>query len=173
MPKTKVQKAKLVEQYKDLLKDAKMVVVLNYDGVTVNQIEEMRDKFAEHSQQFAIVKNNLLRIALKQAGVELSDEVYGQPLAIAVNKEDEVLVCKDIAGFAGSIEKMQIVGGIYDGNVVGVDKIEQLSKLPGREELLGKVVGTIHAPITGFVNVMRGSLSGLMNVLHQIEQQKS
>lgn len=173
MPKTKVQKVKMVERYKDLLKDAKMVVVLNYAGVTVTQIEEMRDKFAEHNQQFAVVKNNLLRIALKQAGIELSDEVYGQPLAIAINKEDEVLVCKDVAGFAGSIEQMEVIGGIYDGNIVGADKIEQLSKLPGREELLGKVVGTIHAPITGFVNVVRGPLSGLVNVLHQIESQKN
>ena len=172
MPKSRLQKTELVERYQSLLADATMVVVVSADGLTVGEAEKVRDMFFEHGQTFVVVKNNLLTIALRNLNLELPAEVSGQPLAICVAQGDEVTVAKDVAALAKQFEKMAALAGIYKGEVVTTAVVEQLASLPSREELLAKTVGTIGAPLTGFVNVVRGNITNLLNVLRNIESQK-
>lgn len=173
MPKTRLQKTELVQTYTDWVQNAKMVVVLKYAGLTVPQAEKMRDTFFEHQERLAIVKNNLLIIALGRLGKELPAEIYGQPLLITTGEEDEVTVAKDAATFTKEFGTLEILAGIYEGRVITAAEVNELASLPTKEELLAKTVATLYAPVTGFVNVLRGNISGLVNVLRQIEAQKS
>jgi len=173
MPKTRTQKEQLVETYKSLIGDSKMVVLLGYQGLAVDSSEAIRQKFFENEQQFVIVKNNLLKIALNKNNLELPAEFFDRPLAIATTNTDEALVARDINDFAKILPMLEIMGGIYEGKVVDKEVVMQLANLPSKEELLAKTVFAIASPLSGLVNVVRGPLSGLVNVLHQVNNQKS
>lgn len=172
MPKSRQQKADLVTRYQSLLADAKMVVVVSAAGLTVSEAEKVRDTFFEHGQTFVVVKNNLLTIALRNLNLALPENVSGEPLAICVATGDEVTVSKDVAALAKQFEKLAVMAGIYDGEIVTTAVVDQLASLPSREQLLAKTVATIGAPLHGFVNVVRGNITNLLNVLRNIEQVK-
>lgn len=172
MPKSRLQKTALVERYQSLLTDATMVVVVSVAGVTVGEAEQVRDAFFDHGQTFVVVKNNLLTIALRNLNLALPEDVTGVPLAICVASGDEVTVSKDVTALAKQFEKMATLAGIYKGEVVTTAVVESLASLPSRDELLAKTVGTIAAPLTGFVNVVRGNITNLLNVLRNIEHEK-
>ncbi len=172
MPKTRVQKEKLVNKYHEVIDGSKMTVILGYKGLPVEESENIRQKFFENNEDFVIVKNNLLKLALKKNKLELPDEFYSQPLAIASSATDEAQVSKDINEFAKRLEVLEVVGGIYEGKVVEKDIVLQLASLPSKEQLLAQTVFVIASPLTGLVNVIRGPLSGLVNVLNQVQSKK-
>lgn len=172
MPKSRQQKVDLIARYQSLLAEANMVVVVSAAGLTVGEAEQVRDTFFEHGQTFVVVKNNLLTIALNKLNLTLPAEVTGQPLAICVATGDEVTVAKDVAALAKQFEKLAALAGIYKGEVVTTAIVNQLASLPSHDELLAKTVATIGAPLYGFVNVVRGNITNLLNVLRNIEQVK-
>lgn len=172
MPKSRQQKAELVTRYQSLLADAKMVVVVSAAGLTVSEAEKVRDTFFEHGQAFVVVKNNLLTIALHNLNLTLPANVSGEPLAICVASGDEVVVAKDVAALAKEFEKLAVMAGIYNGEIVTTAVVDQLASLPSHEQLLAKTVATIGAPLHGLVNVVRGNITNLLNVLRNIEQVK-
>jgi len=111
-----------------------------------------------------VIKKTLINIALKDAGVNMNvKEMEGQ-IALAISQEDEVMAAKIVAKAAKANENLKIVGGILGKDALSKEEIIALSKLPSKEELLAKFVGTINAPVSGFVNVLAGNLRGLVNV---------
>jgi len=149
------------------------VVLAGYKGLTVKESSELRDKGYDAQLQLTVVKNTLLNIALKNAGIEADQSIMDQPIIMVASKTDEVTLAKTVQNFADEHEKMQIFGGIVEGKYVDASTIKMLSQLPGREELLAKVVGSINAPLSGLVNVLAGNLRGLVSVLSQYQQKIS
>lgn len=171
MAKTRSQKeeqlARLDQEF-----GSKKAVFVDYQGLTVSEIEELRNSLEEKGIKFAVVKNTLAKIALKNSGIEVESEVFKKPVAVAFS-DDEVTPSKEIANFARSHEKLEILGGVIEKQFVPVSTISALALLPSREELYAKVVGSIAAPMSGLVNVMAGNIRGLVSVLKQYSEARN
>ena len=170
MPKTKEQKVQIVQDLKSQLQ-GKVALLVNYQGLTVQETEGLRDELYGNSAKISIIKNTLFKIAAKDIGIQIDESVFDQPLAI-LSANDEVTLSKILAKFAKEHEKVSIVGGWVDGNYIDATYIGKLSKLPGRDELLAKLVGSINAPISGFANVLAGNLRGLVSVIRQYREER-
>lgn len=172
MPKTKEQKQQLIEDLKDKLSRKKAAILINYKGLKVEETENLRKILREKEMELAVAKNSLLRIVLNNQSIEIDQSLLDQPLAIAFSYNDEVVASKEITLFAKEHEALEILGGILDEGFVSAEIIERLSKLPSREELLAKLVGSIASPLSGIVNVLAGNIRGLINVLYQYKETK-
>lgn len=172
MAKTKEQKTQIIDNLKDKLARKKAIVLLNFRGLKVEESEELRKLLREKQIDLAVTKNTLLKIILNEKGISVADDVLSQPLALAFSYDDEVVISKEISLFAKEHEALEILGGILDEGYVSSDVIEKLAKLPSREELLAKLVGSIASPLSGMVNVLSGNIRGLVNVLMQYKAQQ-
>jgi len=168
MPKTKDQKAEILTGLQTAI-SGKVALLVNYQGLTVKETEGLRDELFNNQSNISIVKNSLLKKAVEKTGFDFDESVTDQPLAI-LSAGDEVALSKILAKFAKAHENVLIVGGWVDGSYIDADYISKLSKLPSREELLAKLVGSINAPISGMVNVLAGNIRGLVSVIKQFAE---
>ncbi len=173
MPKTKKLKEQIVSGLVDKIKQAKSVVIANQEGLTVNASQELRQKCREQNVEFIAVKKTLLDLALQEIGLNDSNvkSMLGS-LAIAISIDDEVAPAKILKEFAKTHEQVAFTGGLLEGSLISLEEVTRLSELPSKLELYAKIVGSIKAPITGFVNVLAGNLRGLVNVLNAIKETK-
>lgn len=173
MPITKEAKKDLVSTTTKLLEKEKESIVVSYKGLSVEEMQELRGKLREAGVSLKVIKNTLLARALKDAKIEGLDVLeQKKPLAIAIG-DDEVAPVKIIVEFAKDHKQLELISGAIDRQAVAVDKLQQLAALPGREEMIGQVVGTIAAPLSGFVRVLAGTPRALVQVLKSISEAKS
>jgi large subunit ribosomal protein L10 len=147
--------------------------LVDYKGLKVNEISDLRSKLREKSVDFNVTKNTLFKIALTKKGIAFDEKMFDQPMAVAFAFSDEVVSAKEITLFAKEHEALEIIGGLLNKQVIDKDMVMTLSKLPSKEELIAKAVGSIAAPLSGFVNVLAGNIRGLVNVLNGIKEAKS
>ncbi len=169
MAKTKEQKNKLIDYLRVNLAEKKAAIIIDYKGLTVKELEALRNKLGDLGIKFSVTKNTMLKIALSDQKLEIDNEILNRPIAITFG-DDEVVVSKEMAATAKELEAMEILGGIIDRKIVDSETISRLSLLPGREELYAKLVGTFNAPINGVVNVLAASIRGLVNVLNNYKE---
>ena len=173
MAKTRQQKEQEVADLTQKIKNMKSAVIIDYKGVNVKQAQAIREESWAQSIDYQVAKKNLLNLAFKNAGVEMDAKNLEGNIGIVIGREDEVSTAKFAAKFAKEYEAFKILGGLVDGKYVDVDKIKALAALPCRLELLAKMVGSMQAPISGFVNVLAGNLRGLVQVLNSIKESKA
>jgi len=143
----KAKKAEVIEQLTNDFSNTTAVVICDYKGLTVSELEELRKAAREKDTQVQVVKNTLATIALKNAGME---GVEIKDTNIFVWSDDVIAAAKIAADFAKKSDKFVIKAGYLDKEVADVAKIEAFAKLPGREELLGMLAATWMAPLTNF-----------------------
>jgi large subunit ribosomal protein L10 len=158
-----------VAELAELLGNAKLTVVAKYQGLTVKQLQRLRRAARESGVVIKVVKNRLVRVALSQTE-QLKDadttNLTGQ-LLYAMSSTDEVAPAQALAKFAKENEALQFVGAIdATGTVLSEADVKALASLPTKDQLRGILVGTLAAPLTGFVNVMAGNVRGVLNVLN-------
>lgn len=173
MPKTRSQKEEILAKTTDRLKRSQSVVFMKVQGVKVGEIEAIRDGIFKDGLQLQVAKNTLFKLALKEAGLEVPAELLDQPLGMVFSYDDAVAGPKQIAAFAKEIESLEILGGAMEGTYLTASQVDQLAKLPSREALLGQLVGTLAAPLSGLVNVLQGNIRGLVQVMAQIRDTKT
>ncbi len=173
MKLTRTEKEKLVTDATRNLAQAKGVVLVNYQGLTVKEIQDFKKKLREQGIGFQIIKNTLFKIALKKEGIEVDPKLLDQPIAVAWGLSDEVTPAKLTVDFQKTAEKLDIIGGIIDQAYVDETVIKQLASLPGRDELYGRLVGSLNAPMYHLVNALQGNLRSLVYILDQYALQKS
>ena len=175
MAKTRQQKEEDVDMLAEQLKKMKGAVLVDYKGLSTKNSREIRKNTWQGAIDYAVVKKTLLGLALKQAGLGgvVDSKTLQGNIGIVIGSEDEVNTAKFAAKYAKEYESFKIVGGLFDGAYVGGDKVKALATLPSRLELLAKVVGSIQAPVSGFVRVLSGNLRGLVQVLNSIKETKS
>ena len=166
------EKAAKVAELKELLANSQAVVLVNYCGLTVSEDTELRKQMREAGVKYMVAKNTFTRIAAKEAGIEGLDGMLENNTALAFAAEDPVAPAKIAYEFSKKHEKLEIKGGLLNGAVIGTDEIKALAVLPSREELLAKLVGSMQAPISGFVNVLHGTLRNFVYVLDAIRDKK-
>lgn len=171
MAKTRLQKEEQLAKLNDRF-GSKKAVIVDYQGLSVFEMEELRNKLEESGIEFGVIKNSLAKIALSNAKIEIEKEILTKPLAVAFS-DDEVTPSKEIKNYSEEHEKLEILGGIIDKEFVSTSTINSLALLPSREELYAKLVGSIATPISGLVNVMAGNIRGLINVLSQYQKSKN
>ena len=157
----KSEKVTLVQEITEILTNAKGVFLTDFEGLNVEKMGELRRKCRESSVQYQVIKNTLGRLAAKNAGWEEIIEYLQGPSALAYSYEDPVAPARIISEFAKKADKPTIKVSLFEGEFIGPDKIKEISKLPPKDVLLGRVVGGFNAPIQGLV----GSLGGLMRKL--------
>lgn len=170
-------KQAVVAQLKEQLKSAKGVVLTSYKGLTVAQDTELRRELREAGVSYHVVKNTMLRIAAKEAGIEGIEEHLEGTTAFAFSTEDAVAPAKVICGFIKKnkledAEVLTVKVGMVEGKVIGVDEVKALAALPSREELIAKLLGSMNAPISNTVNVLQGVIRNAVYVLDAIRSQK-
>ncbi len=153
MPKTRVQKTELKDRLTQAFKKAKSVVFADYKGLTVAQVSDLRKKTRDVQVDYIVAKKTLFTMAAKEAGFELNAKSFPGMLGAAFGLEDEIAPAKAL-GDAAKKTPLKLVGGIFEGAVVGQDKAVALSALPSKKELLGQVVGTMYAPVSAFVRAL-------------------
>lgn len=170
-------KQAVVTQLKEQLESAKGVVLTSYKGLTVAQDTELRRELREAGVSYHVVKNTMLRIAAKEAGIEGIEEHLEGTTAFAFSTEDAVAPAKVICGFIKKnkledAEVLTVKVGMVEGKVIGVDEVKALATLPSREELIAKLLGSMNAPISNTVNVLQGVIRNAVYVLDAIRSQK-
>lgn len=170
-------KQAVVAQLKEQLESVKGVVLTSYKGLTVAQDTELRRELREAGVSYHVVKNTMLRIAAKEAGIEGIEEHLEGTTAFAFSTEDAVAPAKVICGFIKKnkledAEVLTVKVGMVEGKVIGVDEVKALAALPSREELIAKLLGSMNAPISNTVNVLQGVIRNAVYVLDAIRSQK-
>ena len=165
------EKARVIEELAEKLKGGSVVFV-DYKGMNVAQSTRLRARSRESGVEFVVAKNTLTQRAANQAGVEGISEYLVGPTALALS-EDPVVSAKLMAEFSDEIGTFELKGGLLDGDqVVDVEGVVALSRLPEREQLIAQVVGGIQSPIAGLVNVLNSTIRNLAVVLNQVAEQK-
>lgn len=166
---TREQKQQLLKELSDSIKTAKAVVLVNYLGLKADEIADLRHNLSAENIRYRVVRNTLLRKILRERGIAVPKEILAQPLAVAIDIQDEVMPCKLIYNFGKEHEALKIVGGVLDNEFVDIEKIKTLAQIPGRDELEAKLVGVLAGPIFGLTRVLRGNLYRLVSVLKQYQ----
>jgi large subunit ribosomal protein L10 len=182
MPKTRAQKAEIVAKVADRLKRMKAAAFSQVSGYTMEDADKLRAQAAEQNVEVFITKRTLLALAAQEAGIEGmdADGMEGSILT-AVGYADEVSAAKLLKELAAAKKladkdkatTMKLVAGILDGKFMNAEEVSRLAALPTKQQLLGQLVGTLNAPVSGFVNVLAGNLRGLVTVLGAIKEQKT
>ncbi|MDR2276252.1 MAG: 50S ribosomal protein L10 [Vagococcus sp.] len=141
------KKAQEVEVVTTKLKEAASVVVVDYRGLTVEQVTDLRKQLRDANIEMKVIKNGILRRAAEAAGLEGMEDVFVGPTAVAFSNEDVVAPAKIMNDFAKNADKLEIKGGIIEGNVSSVEEIVALAKLPSREGLLSMLLSVLQAPV--------------------------
>ncbi|MDF1496843.1 MAG: 50S ribosomal protein L10 [Patescibacteria group bacterium] len=153
MPKTRQEKEVIINSLTQLFKDSPSVVFANYQGLTVPQVDELRDKMFESKIPYVVAKKTLINRAAKEAGFEINSKDFPGMLGLAFGTDDEVAPAK-ILGDMTKSTTLQLVGGLFNGSVVTQDYVVSLSKLPGRTQLYGMFLNVINGPTSGFVRAL-------------------
>ncbi len=174
MAKSRKQKELTLGDLTEQLGKAKSVVFADMKGLTVKDATAFRNKARKENVGVLVAKKTLMRLAFKEAGYDGVDPSALQgSLVLVTGFDDEVAPAKLAAEFAKDHEALKIVAGVLERKLVDAASITALSKLPSKQELIAKLVGSINAPLSGFVNVLAGNLRGLVNVMNAIKDQKA
>jgi large subunit ribosomal protein L10 len=166
-------KEKAVDTLSQELGSLSLAVMTDYRGLTVKETEELRAKLREEGITYKVTKNTLLKLAVQNTDAlkDVNLDVFTGPMALAIGSGDEIAPARVIFQFAKEHKALEIVGAITaEGRVLSAQDVKALATLPSREQLLGQLVGTIAAPLSGFVGVMSGNVRSIINVLNALSQ---
>ena len=170
---TKAFKQEKIEAMKENFAKAKVAVVTEYRGLTVEEITKLRRALQKENSDYMVTKNTLAKVAAKGTQFEVLEEVLKGPVAIAFGFADEVAPAKVLKKFIKEAKKGQIVAAALDGKLLDAKETEVLADLPSKEELYAKMLGCINSPATGIVGSINAVMSGLVRAMDQVAKQKS
>lgn len=165
MAKTRAQKEEQVTKIADKLGRAKAIVFADYKGMSMKQLSELRDKLREQNAEISITKNTLLERALP-------DSKFEGPTATLFAYDDEISPIKVLVKTIKDIAIGKVKSGFLGETALDEAKILQLATLPTKDELRGKTVGVLAAPLQGMISVLQGNLRNLVYALSEIQKQR-
>lgn len=162
----------LLKEVINRLEENRHFIMVEYKGLTVEEMTKLRRTLREAGSELKVVKNTIFELALKNFNIEGFESYLAGPNAIIFVKEDPVLASKKVVDFSKEHEALKIKAGYIEGHVFDAERITALSKLPSREELIAKLLGSLKAPLYGLVSVAIGPVRGLAIALSEIAKQK-
>ncbi len=170
--KTREQKAAEVSELNEQIGKASNAFLIDFKGITVPQVTELRKQVRETKSGYVVVKNTLALIALKDSPIIAMKEKFTGPTAIAFNASDAVALAKALTKFAKDVPAVQFKGALLDGQVVPASQIQAIASLPSRQELVSKLLFLLQSPMRGLVTVLQANIRNLAVVIDQIAKQK-
>jgi len=165
------EKAAVIDQIAGQIEGSEAVLAVDYRGISVPQIADLRAKLDDADASFRIVKNRLTIRAADKVGAESLKELLEGPTAFTFVRGDAALAAKAIATFRREHEVLEFKGGTLAGEAVTIEDLQALARLPGRDALNAQLAGVVASPITGLVRGLGSLISGLAIALKQVEDQ--
>ncbi len=147
-------KQPVVKEIADLFDGAASIVLADYRGLTVEQDTQLRKKLREAGVTYKVYKNTMVHLAIAGTANESLDGVLEGPTAVAVSKTDATAPARILQTFAKTAPKLELKAGIVEGTFYDAAGIKQIAEIPSREELLGRLLGSMQSPITNFARVL-------------------
>ena len=147
-------KQPIVEEISGYLKDAQSVVLVDYRGLTVEQDTQLRKAMREAGVVYKVYKNTMMNFAFKGTDYEALAPYLEGPSAVAIAKDDATAPARILGKYAKDIEALEIKGGVVEGIAYDAKGISAIASIPGREELLSKLLGSLQSPITNLARVL-------------------
>jgi len=168
-------KEEKVQSLTDKLSRAKTITFADYRGLNANQLADLRAKIKTAGGEFIIEKNNLIRLSLKATNHNVptqSESILNGPTAAITAYNDEIAPIKEIADSNKALGLPIFKFGFFESSFLSSEEVEKISKIPGKDVLRAKVVGSLNSPLYGIVSVLSGNLRNLVYALNQIKEQK-
>ena len=169
---TRSEKAAVIEAIKANADRASFAVLTEFKGMTVEELTNLRVNLRKAGGEFYVVKNTLARIALTDGMHDSVKDMFKENCGIALTSQDPVAVAKAVSEFAKTSKLFTVRHASLEGKMLSAAQVDALAKLPGKQELLGQVLGTMNAVPTNFVSLFANVLRGLLYALKAIEEKK-
>lgn len=174
MPSDKIleQKKKQVEELNEKIKKAQSFILADYRGINVEQVTQLRNDLRKAEIEYKVIKNTLTRFAAKENGLEeLMPHLEG-PTAIAISYTDAIAPAKILSEYSKKNDTFQLKAGYVEGKIISADEIKELAKIPSKEVLISKMLGSFKSPMAGMVNVLNANIRGLVIALNAIAEKQ-
>lgn len=165
------EKAAVIDRIAEELEASQAVFAVDYRGITVSQVADLRARLRAADATFNVVKNSLTERAADKAGAEALKSVLEGPTALTFVRGDAAAAAKALSDAQRITEVLAFKGGLMDGQVVSPDDIRAIARLPSREVLYAQLVGTVAAPLNGLARTLNALISGIAVQLGQIRDQ--
>jgi large subunit ribosomal protein L10 len=170
-------KIDIVKDLKERLQDAKAIVLVDYKGINIEEVNQLRNRFRKEEVDYLIQKNTLIQIALHDLGITSLDDYLVGPTALAICKNDEIAPARIMTKFLKEVmeekEFPKFKAGFVSGNLLNAEQMIALAKLPSREELLAKLLGSAQAPISRLLGVTQGIIRKFVYALDAVAKIKA
>lgn len=170
--KNREQKAEAISAFSEGIGTATNAFVLDFKGITVPQVTELRKQVRESGSEYVVIKNTLALIAVKDTPLTKLSGHFSGMTAVAYNTTDAVALAKVLTKFAKDVPTVQFKGAMLGGQVVAATEIQTIATLPSREELVSKLLYLLQSPMRGLATVLAANIRNLAVVIDQIAKQK-
>jgi large subunit ribosomal protein L10 len=168
---TRQRKEELVKSYVEKLQSSRAIIVTDYRGLTVNELQALRRRIREAQGSYSVAKNTLAKLAIKEAGLPAIDDLFVGPAAISFCHEEVPAVARALTDFAKDHERFEIKGGLLGTQVLTQTAIKDLADLPPLEVVRAQLLGLISAPSSRLAGVVAGGLRQMVNVINAYAEQ--
>ncbi len=173
MSKSRTQKEELLTRYKDLIESKSGYLLVNSDKIDTSAVTKLKIDLKNAAANITIIKNSIFKVALQDTKQPLQVQEFDGPTALITFDEDPTAPAKLVKKVQKEMSLLSPRNGVYEGEFLTAERVMQLADIPSREVLLSRLVGTMNAPLTGFMNAITGNVRGLTMVLKGISEKKA
>ena len=173
MSKSRTQKEELLKKYTDLIESKSGYLLVNSDKIDTSTVTKLKIELKDVGANFTVVKNSIFKVALQDSNQPLQVQEFDGPTALITFEQDPTAPAKLVKKIQKDMELLSPRSGVYEGEFLTAERVMQLADIPSKEVLLSRLVGTMNAPLTGFMNAITGNVRGLTMVLKGISEKKA
>jgi large subunit ribosomal protein L10 len=161
----RTEKTNYISSLKKDLEANNAMMVYHYEGLNVNQLDELRTKMREAGALLKVTKNRITKLAIKDTNYSESEKLFSGPTGVALSK-DPITLAKILVKFQKSNEKLKIIGGIMDSKLLGPNEVAEIATLPTLDEARAKIVGILQAPQQKLLSILLAPGRKIANLAH-------
>ncbi len=166
------QKEQIVQEMSDKFGKAAGIYLVDFTGMDVNTTTELRKNFKQANVEYRVLKNTLAKLSFDKAGIDGMDDFLNGVNAYAISYDDPTIPAKILDKNKTFKEKLKYKAALFEGQVMGPEKVEAIASLPSREELLSQLVGMLKSPMTKLAGTLNAAMVNMVNVLKSLEEEK-
>lgn len=166
------QKQEVISEIKEAIQNSKSVTIVEYRGLNVSDITELRNQYRNAGASYKVFKNTMVNLALQELGYEGYEDLLKGPNGFVFSNEDMVQGPKVTADFSKEHKALVIKGGLLEGKVISDEEVKALAKLPTKEVLVAMALGGLNAPIQGFASALNGIITKVVYALNAVKEQQ-